>query len=267
MKILLTVAPNGARKTKEDIPSLPLTPEEIGADAKACLEAGAAMIHLHVRNKSGLHSLNTHYYDEAIAQIKAQTEEQMLIQVTSEAVGKYTPEEQFEMIHRLKPEFVSIGLREIKKLDDLDINENFNWMRQNNVAPQLILYNERDLSLYKNWLEEGIIPGEAYPLLLVVGKAHIKDAFERTALDESLKHVASSWMVCAFGDQEFSAGKHSAELGGHIRLGFENNSCLENGEEANSNAELIKQMADYLLKNNHELAKYSDARKIMQPDW
>ncbi|NBB83711.1 MAG: hypothetical protein GVY28_09935, partial [Alphaproteobacteria bacterium] len=64
---LLMVAPNGARKTKADHPALPIGPAELAATAVACRDAGAAAIHLHVRDEAGGHSLDAGRYREAIA--------------------------------------------------------------------------------------------------------------------------------------------------------------------------------------------------------
>ncbi len=265
--ILLAVAPNGARKTKVDLPAIPLTVEEIGLDAKACQQAGASMIHLHVRNEKGEHSLNSALYKAAIREVEERTEGSLFIQVTSEAVGKYSSDEQFEMIHNVKPQGVSIGLREIKNHDELEVNDHFNWMCDNSVFPQLILYNQHDLELYKKWLEEGVLPGIAYPLLLVVGKHQVEGVFGTEIFKSNFEIPASSWMVCAFGAQEYRVGKQAAKLGGHIRLGFENNHLLKNSSIAKNNAEIITQMANYLRRKGQEVASYRDTCQIMKPKW
>ena len=267
MITLIAVAPNGARKSKADLPSIPLTAEEIGKEARACQKAGASMIHLHVRNAKGEHSLNSEYYKAAIQKIKEQTEGEFFIQITSEAVGKYSPDEQFEMIHKLKPQGVSIGLREIKKADEIEINAHFNWMRDNNVYPQLILYNQSDLRLYTKWLEEGVLPGNAYPLLLVIGKHQVEGVFDTKVLETSLEPCSSSWMVCAFGDQEYSVGKQAVKIGGHVRLGFENNHLLDDGSHAKNNAEIIDQMAKHITEEGGNIASYSEASVLMKPNW
>jgi len=265
--ILLAVAPNGARKTKEELATIPLTAVEIGQEAKACQQAGASMIHLHVRNAKGEHSLNFGFYKDAIQQVKEQTEDKLFIQVTSEAVGKYAPDEQFEMIHKVKPQGVSIALREIKNLDEIELHDHFIWMRDNNVFPQLILYNQHDLQLYRKWLEEGLLPGTAYPLLFVIGKHQVEGVFDLDVLKTGIASSASSWMICAFGEQEFDAGKQAAKLGGHIRLGFENNHLLKDGSTAKTNAEIVQQMANSLSDEGLKTASYKDTVKIMTPDW
>jgi len=266
--ILIAVAPNGARKTKADLLNIPLTAEELAIDAKACQDAGAAMMHLHVRDNMGGHSLNVTKYEEAIGEIKKATNNQMLIQVTSEAVGKYTVKEQFEMIYSLKPDAVSIAIREIHHFGEIEVNEIFNFMRKNNIYPQIILYNSHDVASYEKWLGDGVLPGKAYPVLYVIGKTQPKGTFRSDFLTEAFDPIkTSSWMVCGFGKFEYSAVTKAANLGGHIRLGFENNHWLNNGSIANSNAEIISQISDYLNKNNRDIATYHDALEILRPDW
>ena len=109
----IAVAPNGARRTKADHPRLPITASEIARDAAEALEAGAAMIHLHVRDTNGAHTLDADLYREAVAAVKETVGDRLVIQITTEAVGRYTPQEQIAVIDALTPESVSIALREI----------------------------------------------------------------------------------------------------------------------------------------------------------
>lgn len=268
--ILLAVAPNGARKTKEDHPNIPLNPDEIAQTAIDCLAAGAGMMHLHVRNsEDNSHSLSVDLYQQSIAAIDAACDKELLIQVTSEAVGIYSAKEQFEMIHGLKPKAVSIGLREIKSLDEAVIHEHFLKMKQTHIYPQIILYNQEDLDNYHDWLAKDVLPGNAYPILLVIGRPNTEGSLENSYLtEENIKKLkASSWMICAFGENEFSAAKLAARLGGHIRIGFENNSMLADGSKAKDNAALIIQISEYLKNNNFKRANLAYAQQIMKPDW
>src|SRR3546814_3182139 len=83
----VAVAPNGARKLKADPPAVPLTADELGRCAAECAEAGAAMIHLHVRQADGRHSRDAGLYREAIAAVPREAGPEMIIQATSEAAG------------------------------------------------------------------------------------------------------------------------------------------------------------------------------------
>jgi len=227
------------------------------------------MMHLHVRNpEDSSHSLSAVYYQSAIKAIESATQNHVFIQVTSEAVDIYTPEQQFEMIHSLKPEAVSIGLREIQSLDEDVIQQHFKQMKKAGTKPQIILYNEIDLAKYHDWLSRQVLPGNAYPILLVIGKDTPDGCFENCFLTEHniSKIKASSWMVCGFGKKEFETCKLAVSLGGNIRLGFENNSLLNDGSEAENNAALIKQILQE-VGGSRSIAGLLEAKKIMQPDW
>ena len=266
--LLIAVAPNGARKLKTDHPHIPLNAEEISETAKTCLAEGASMIHLHVRGENNKHSLSVDAYKEAIQEIK-KTDINIFIQVTSEAVGIYSTEEQFEMIHELQPHAVSIGLREIRDLDESVITDHFHKMREAITCPQLILYNDHDLAMYSDWLKRKVLPGKAYPILLVIGKKTPEGSFDNSVLTAEITEnlPASSWMICAFGPNEYPAAQLAAKLGGHVRLGFENNCELANGTIAKNNAELISQMVNYIASENIAFANYQQAVDIMRPDW
>ena len=88
--LVLAVAPNGARKTKADHPALPIGPEELAETAKACAGAGASMIHLHVRDAEGQHSLDVGRYLAATEAIRAAVGEDLVIQIlNTEAQSGY----------------------------------------------------------------------------------------------------------------------------------------------------------------------------------
>ena len=267
--LIIAVAPNGARKTKADLKQIPLTPEEIAETAKECLSAGATMIHLHVRNpEDSSHSLSVNHYKAAIEAINTATNHEILIQVTSEAVGIYTPDEQFEMIHTLKPDAVSIGLREIESLNEKTITDHFLKMKDSGTTPQIILYNETDLNKYHDWLSRRVLPSSAYPVLLVIGKATPDGSFDNHFLTQhhTSKIKASSWMVCGFGIQEIETAKLAADLGGHVRMGFENNSLLQDGTEAENNAALLKQITRY-VEDKRSIANLEQTTAFMTPQY
>lgn len=269
LPIIIAVAPNGARKTKDDHSAIPLTAEELAETAKSCMKAGASMIHLHVRDENQNHSLSVERYQDAIKQVSLKTEDEIFIQVTSESVETYSPAEQFKMIHSLKPSAVSIGIREIRSEPEEEISQHFQMMRENKVHPQLIFYNAYDISMYKDWLKRGVLPGRAYPVLFVIGKHQKEGIFELKDLNQNLVNESSfkSWMTCGFGYQEFQVAKQTLKLGGHIRIGFENNELLENRKVANNNAELIIQIEKYIKNKKFIIASVSEAQEQMTPDW
>lgn len=90
-RVAIAVAPNGGRRTKADHPNIPLTPAELARTAAECLEVGASMIHIHVRRPDGRHLLDVDAYRQAIDTIRAEVGDKLVIQITTEALGIYTP--------------------------------------------------------------------------------------------------------------------------------------------------------------------------------
>ena len=111
--MMVAVAPNGARKQKVDHRALPITPAELAATAAECQDAGASMIHLHVRDDRGGHLLDAQAYRAATAAVRDAVGPDMIIQVTTEAVGIYSVDEQIAVVQELKPEAVSLAVREL----------------------------------------------------------------------------------------------------------------------------------------------------------
>ena len=109
-KVVIMVAPNGARKTRLDHASLPVSIEATVSEAAACHAAGASALHAHVRGSNDEHVLDAGLYRELIAEMTRRVPG-MLIQITSEAVGIYTPQQQVDCIQAVIPQMVSMCLR------------------------------------------------------------------------------------------------------------------------------------------------------------
>jgi len=118
---LIMVAPNGARRSKADHPHIPLDVQETARVAVECFEAGATAIHAHVRDVAGQHILDAGLYRTLIEAVRRQAGPDLVLQVTTEAVGRYTPRQQMALVEDLRPEAVSIALREMMPDDSHEI--------------------------------------------------------------------------------------------------------------------------------------------------
>ena len=240
----MAVAPNGGRKTKADHPALPLSAGELARAAAACLERGASMIHLHVRDGRGLHCLDPDAYRAATACICEAVGDRLVIQITSESLGLFTPGEQRAAVLEANPEAVSLSLRELApdKADETDFGEFLAKLKQRRIWPQIILYTPNEAERLGAMRKRGLIPFENLAVLYVLGRF----ALTRTAIPRDLlPYLAPDmprfhpWSVCAFGRREAACVTAGALLGGHARVGFENNLILPSGARAASNADLV----------------------------
>jgi uncharacterized protein (DUF849 family) len=260
--LLIAVAPNGARRTHADHPQLPITPGELAHTAAKCYEAGAAMLHLHVRDEVGGHSLDAQRYRRAIKEIESAVGEEMLIQVTSEAAGVYQSHEQMAAIRELAPRCVSIGLREIIA-DETAIEAGARFLselRDRACLVQYILYSIEDIHWYQGLCTEGIIPTSGNLVLLVLGR-YGKQSYQDCDLRSFREALTQpdNWMVCAFGAQEHQVMSQAIQLGGHVRVGFENNLWLPDGSLAADNADLVALSALSAREQGRTLATIDDA--------
>src|SRR5699024_7761989 len=102
--LILTVAPNGAYKTHDDHPEVPLTPDALAETAKSCLDAGASMIHMHVRRPDGRHLLDAQAYQDATTAIRRAVGQSLVVQITTEAAQIYEPAAQMAVVRDTQPE-------------------------------------------------------------------------------------------------------------------------------------------------------------------
>ncbi|MDK4717284.1 3-keto-5-aminohexanoate cleavage protein [Rhizobium sp. CNPSo 4039] len=242
--IAIAVAPNGGRRTKVDHPAIPLTPAELARTAAECLEAGAAMIHVHVRKPDGSHLLDADAYHAVIAAIEAEVGDRMIVQITSEALGLYRPAEQIAVVKAVKPEAVSLALREL--VPDETYESEFagllSWMKRERVLPQIILYDPAEALRLADMMRRELIPWNDIPTLFVLGRYTVN---QLSHPQELLPFLAANmprfahWSVCAFGRHEAACVAAGALLGGNVRVGFENNMSLPNGTPAQANADLV----------------------------
>lgn len=246
--LLITVAPNGAYKQRPDHPTLPMTPAELGQTAKLCLDAGAAMMHMHIRDAQGRHSLDVQGYRDAQQAVKAAVGDALIVQVTSESARVYQAPAQIAMVTTLKPEAVSVGLREVDQpeIGETGLAQFFGWLAKERVMTQVILYDVADLQRWQALRAQGVIPGAPWSLLFVLGRYSAGQTSEpKDLLPFVLAHTGPEpWSMCAFGAGEHACATAAVALGGHARVGFENNLLLNNGQMAPDNAALVRQVAD-----------------------
>ena len=260
--VLIAVAPNGARHGKVDHPAVPISPRELAETAIACAEAGAAMIHLHVRDENGRHSLEPERYRLAIEATRQAVGDAMLIQVTSEAAGIYTPQQQMRLIEELAPDAVSLAVREVLADDEsIDAAAGFlSFLDRHGTAIQYILYDSIDTRRYGRLVADGVIPAGPHLVLFVLGRYSDKEVTPKD-LDSFLTEFDNSvpWMVCAFGRGALDVLAEAASRGGHVRIGFENGWLLPDGSVAVDNATLVRAMATRVRDLGRSVATMAEA--------
>lgn len=264
-KIAVIVAPNGARKTKDDHPNLPINEHEIIEEVIACRDAGAAMVHLHARDGSGQHTLAIDENLQLLEAVTAEVGDSIIVQLTTEAVGKYTATEQMTLIRETRPEAASFSLRELIPYDSgyQSARDFFHWLVEENIISQIILYDQHDVQRYFRLRHEQVLPKEMQHALMVLGRYqehslpspwNLRDVQLERFVNERVRCA-----MCAFGDQEQACLVSAMLLGIDVRVGFENNLLNTFGNLAQSNAEQVSRLRDVSERLNiqwHDAASF-----------
>ena len=247
----IMVAPNGARRTRADHPALPVSVAELVATGRACHEAGAGALHAHVRDADGAHVLDAGLYRELLDEM-ARAVPALDVQVTTEAVGRYTPAEQRRLVETLVPRAVSVGYAEMTSDGDAAASRRFYaFAAEAGIAVQHIVYAAPELEALLGAVAAGeVATGESLQLLFVLGR-HARDResdpaelapFLDTLASAGPTDLAADWAVCAFGRAETRCLREAFRAGGKARVGFENSLWNEDGRVAADNAERVREI-------------------------
>lgn len=265
-KLIITAAVTGAEVTREVQPNLPLTPEEIAQEALDCLNAGASIIHVHARDENG----NPTQSYEVYKKIKESIENKcsIIFQPSTGGATWHKFEERVQPL-KLNPETATLSTGTSNFGDDIFSNpqeyiEKFaKEMKDRNIKPEIEVFERGMISnalklVKKGLLEQpihfdfvmgvpGAIPGEIDDLVYLVSK-----------IPEN-----STWTVAGIGRYELPLATHAILMGGHVRVGFEDNIYYKKGEIAKSNAQLVERIVRLAKELNREIASPDEARKIL----
>ncbi len=236
----LMVAPNGARRTKSDHPAIPVTLEETVKTAKRCYAAGAEAIHFHLRDNAQKHILDSGLYKEGLVELYHQVPE-MHLQITTEAVGQYSPEEMTKIAYDVMPPGISIGVAEMIPSRQPSANNIrlYQSLYEAGCRVQHLCYQPEDVDLLARLVTEAGLKDEKIWGMFVIGhytgRVSHPDMIQ-PFIDRVVAHgLALDWAVCAFAEQEHRCLETAVSLGGKVRVGFENSIFMPDGTIAPDN--------------------------------
>lgn len=254
----LTVAPNGARLRKSEHAGVPTTEEELVETAQACFNAGAGMIHLHVRENDESHSLDSVRYRSAITAI-GQAVPGMAIQITTESGGIFDVAAQLACLREVAPDAASVAVREIARDPSLSA-EFYRTASELAVSLQHIVYSPEDLETLVSWIEEGVVPDGSHEILVVLGRYSDGKLAKPEDLGTFLPLIESSrfrWTLCAFGKHEQACLLAALHAGGHARIGFENNTVAPDGTVFSDNQSSVSSFVKAAKDQGFEVMEHA----------
>ncbi len=245
--LIISVAPNGARRTKGDHPKIPLSPAELAIEAERCADAGAALMHVHVRDADGRHSLSPDAYRSALDAIRRRVADRLLLQITTESCGIFAIAVQMAAVLAVKPPAASFALREFiaTEADEPRARDFFAAVHDFGTVPQFILYDPAEIDRLRHLISTGVIPFPAPAVLFVLGRYASGPSSDPASLVPFLSRWGNDegWTVASFGPSELRVAAAAIAIGGHVRVGFENNLQRPDGSYLDSTAEQVTAVA------------------------
>lgn len=285
-KTLITCAVTGNLVKPEQTPHLPITPEQIADECLAACDAGAAQVHIHVRNpENGRPSMELDLYRDVVSRIR-QCNTDLIINLTTGPGGRYVPseddpkiaapgttllppEQRVEHIAQIRPDVCSLDLNTMNSGPDVVMNTPKNVrrmakvIRAAGVKPELEIFDSGDIHLARDMIADGSLEGPGMWTFVLGVKYGFAPTTETLLYARNLLPSGAFWSAFGIGRAEFPFVAQSFLLGGHVRVGMEDNIYLEKGVLAASNAQLVAKASDILKSLGSEVANPREAREML----
>lgn len=285
-KIFITCAVTGNLTTPEQTPHLPITPEQIADACLGAAEAGAAVVHIHVRDPStGRPSMELAYYREVVERIRAR-DNQLILNITTGPGGRFVPspdepriaapgttlmapEDRVEHIAILKPDICTIDLNTMNSGKEVVINTPANVrrmakvMRDACVKPEVELFDSGDIALMHDMLKDGSLAGPVLCSFVMGVRYGFQPSPETVIYARNLLPPDAEFTAIGIGRTAFTAVAQSYLAGGHVRVGLEDAVYLSRGELAPSNAAMVTKARRIVEDLGGQIVGPSEARAII----
>jgi len=285
-KVFITCAVTGNLTTPDQTPHLPITPEQIAESALAAGEAGAAIVHLHVRDpKTGKPSMDLSLYQDVVDRIRAKNP-QLIINLTTGPGGRFVPsaqdpsvagpgttlmapERRAEHIAILKPDICTLDLNTMNSGGQVVINTPGNIRRMAKVIaaagvkPEIELFDTGDIALLHDLLADGTLQGPALTSFVMGVRYGLQPSPETVLYARNLLPADASFTAIGIGRSAFQTVALSYLAGGHVRVGLEDAVYLDHGVLAPSNAAMVEKARRIVEDLGGQIASAPEARALI----
>jgi 3-keto-5-aminohexanoate cleavage enzyme len=266
---IITVAITGSVPTKKDSPAVPITVPEQIESTQAAYEAGAALVHVHVRNDDGTTTSDPEKFGRFLAGIRKHCPDMIVQFSTGGRSG--TGKERGGMLH-LRPEMASLTTGSVNFAKIIYenhptlINDLASSMLAHDVKPEVEIFDLAMLYNAAKLVADGLLKPPVH-VQFVFGIPGALPA-DREVLDFELAQLqrvlpGATWTAAGIGRHQLTVNEWTLELGGHCRTGLEDNVRFDKQRLAASNAELVQRVAELTSKFGRSVATPAEARRIL----
>ena len=264
--LIITCPVVGAELTKTDYPHLPATPSEIAEAAVDAAEAGASIIHLHVRDEMGNPSREPTVFQEVTEKIKSRAD--VIVQYSTRGDVKLTLEQRCAPLF-LKPEMAAVAMGSMNYGEEIFYNSPETIDRvlecagSNGIMVELQIYDSGMLETALRYEQEDLLP-LPFHLNFVLGiRGGMEGSVKNLAFLVSKIHENREWTVSGIGREQLPLALHAIAMGGHARVGIEDNIFYARDVFARSSAQLVERVASISRQAGRPVAQTAQAREML----
>lgn len=263
--LVITCAPVGAEVRPDQTPYLPYTPQLLGETARAVREAGGSIIHVHCRNDDGTNTHSVERFREAYEAIRASSD--LIVQFSTGGAIGMTPEERASVLE-LRPEMATLTCGSVNFGDDIFENS-FPIMRgilkkmnQYGVRPELEIFDKGHIANARKLARERLLSFPQHVDLVLGVPGGLEATVQNLADLVDAIPDGCTWSVAGIGRQQLPMAMTAIAMGGHVRVGLEDNLFYSRGRLAR-NEELVARVARIAAEAGRPVATPDQARKLL----
>lgn len=265
-KLIITAALTGAEVSKTNQPNLPTTPDEIALAAYECYQAGASIVHVHARDENGEATQSKDVYQEIFSKISNTCN--IIIQPSTGGGTWHSMEERLQPVY-LYPEMATLTTGTCNFGSDVFFNSKEHIekyaeeMSRLGIKPEFEIFERGMIANALDLLRKGLVQEPLhFDFVMGVPGAIPAEPRDLLYLVESIPKNAT-WSVAGIGRFELPLAVMAIAMGGHVRVGFEDNIYFSRGVLAKSNAQLVERIAGISREFGREVATPDEAREIL----
>lgn len=266
-KTIITAALTGAVTTKELNKNVPYSPEEIAEDVYKCYKAGAAIAHIHMRDDDGAGIMSVDRFEKTVKLVKEKCD--IILNLTTSGDLNATDETRQEHIKKLKPEMATFDAGTMNwqhKTVFLNtpsfLEELGHTMQENNIKPEIEVFDAGMVYNAQYYVKKGVLKSPLHYQFVLGAAGGITATVENLVYLKSLIPEDSTWSAFGIGRGHIPILLTTIAMGGHVRVGLEDNIYYEKGVLA-TNEELVARAARIVREAGNEVATPEEARKIL----
>lgn len=267
-KVIITVAPTGAWPTKENNPNIPLTPREIAAEVVDCWKAGAAVAHLHMRDDAGKGSMNKNKFREAVTMIRDQCD--IVLNLTTSGDLNATDDDRMAHLIELKPDLASYDCGSMNWMNNsvflnhpAFLERLGKVMQENRVKPEIEVFDSGMLYNALYYVKKGVLTAPLHFQFVLGAAGGTAATVENLVYLKSLLPAGATWSALGIGRGHLPIMLTALAMGGHIRVGMEDNVVYSKNRLAASNGEFVERTVRIMREVDKLPATPAEARKIL----